>query len=437
MRTKIVNWLLAVVSLTLAGVMPASAEAEGHYKVMPGDALAVKVFQYDDLSGKYAIDAAGSITMPVVGEIKLGGQTLEACQNTIKAALTRGYLVNPVVSVRIEEYRPLYIYGQVKAPGVYAYRTGMSAMSAIVVAGGLPIFESSALVANSDLVTADERVSVLSARRLELLVNIAGLKAQSLDRPEFDLTALPAEVAISPSLDELAKSERNRMSMAFAARNSEVALLSQQKPQLENERKLLDGELVAQSRLVQQLARHRLELQDLVKTGLGHAVTVYEIEQLLASAESTVARLKSTIAHNEVERSALDLHVIERQNLFKQQAVQQLSDASRGVTQTEIELASALKARDLRRQAAGISGTVATNNSFVIYRTVDGQQQVIKSAAAANIEPGDIIEVRSVEDKVTSAAAPAILPPHGSPAAYTPNRTNSKDPANLNSNLGQ
>ena len=368
MRKILGRWLLAAASLAFAGT--AIADGDNHYKVMPGDAITVKVFQYEDLSGKYAIDAGGIITMPVIGEIKLGGQTLETCQNTIKAALTRGYLVNPVVSVRVDEYRPLYIYGQVKAPGVYPFRTGMSAMSAIVVAGGSPVFENSALTANSELVNSDERVSILTAKRLELLVNAAGLKSQLLDHPDIDLASLPAEASGAPGLDELVKSERNRMSLAFASRNSEVGLLSQQKPQFDSERKLIDGELTAQSRLLQQLTRHKLELQDLVKSGLGHPNGVFEIEQQVANAESTIARLKTTIAHNEVERSSLELHIIERQNLFKQQTLQQLADATRGLTQTEIELSSALKAREFRRQAAGVSATISTSTFKAANSTV-------------------------------------------------------------------
>jgi len=437
MRNTAYVWIAALIALAVWGASPVTADGDLHYKVMPGDAITVRVFQYDDLSGKYAVDETGSITMPVVGEIKLGGQSLEACQNTIKAALAKGYLVNPVVSVRVEEFRPLYIYGQAKAPGVYPFRTGMSAMSAIVVAGGSPVFESSALAANSELLTSDERVKVLSAKRQELAVNVAGLKAQLQERPDFDTASLPADVIGSPGLDELLKNERNRMGLAFAARNSEVDLLSQQKPQLETEHKLLESELASQTRLAQQLARHKLEVQDLVKTGLGHATNVFEIEQQSATADSTVARLKSTIAHNDVERSTLELHIVERQNLFKQQTVQQLGEASRTLAQTEIELASALKSRDLRRQAAGISAPIATGNSFVIYRNFEGQQQAINATASTTVEPGDIIEVRSMEDKATSQAAPVQLAPKGSPVAFTPNRAANDGAAEINASLGQ
>ena len=46
------------------------------------------------------------------------------------------YLVNPRVSVQVQNYRPFYIIGEVKSPSSYAYVDGMTYLTAVAIAGG-------------------------------------------------------------------------------------------------------------------------------------------------------------------------------------------------------------------------------------------------------------------------------------------------------------
>jgi polysaccharide export outer membrane protein len=54
----------------------------------------------------------------------------------METKLQEGYLTSPKVSVEVLNYRPFYIYGEVGTPGQYPYRSGMTALNAIAVAGG-------------------------------------------------------------------------------------------------------------------------------------------------------------------------------------------------------------------------------------------------------------------------------------------------------------
>src|SRR5450631_1812129 len=127
---------LGLFLLVMAGTPPSNAAEESHYKLMPGDRLTVKVFGDEQLSGIFPVDTSGDITLPIAGEIKVAGLTLGMCQDRIQKVLSQGYLVSPVVSVLVDEYRPVYVYGQVKTPGAYTYRPGMTTISAVVIAGG-------------------------------------------------------------------------------------------------------------------------------------------------------------------------------------------------------------------------------------------------------------------------------------------------------------
>ena len=60
-----------------------------------------------------------------------------ALEKEIVQLLANGYLVSPSVNISIEEYRPFFIYGEVRSPGGYSYQPGLTMEKAIAIAGGL------------------------------------------------------------------------------------------------------------------------------------------------------------------------------------------------------------------------------------------------------------------------------------------------------------
>jgi polysaccharide biosynthesis/export protein len=106
------------------------------YKLDAGDKLRVVVYGQDGLTNTYAIDAGGSITMPLIGAVPARGRTPAGLAAAIAAKLRNGYIRDPSVAVEIESYRPFFILGEVAAPGQYPYVPNMSVESAVAIAGG-------------------------------------------------------------------------------------------------------------------------------------------------------------------------------------------------------------------------------------------------------------------------------------------------------------
>jgi polysaccharide export outer membrane protein len=106
------------------------------YRLDAGDRLRVVVFGQEGLTNTYAIDAGGSITMPLIGSVPARGRTPTGLAAQIAAKLRHGYIREPSVSVEIESYRPFFILGEVAAPGQYPYVPNMSVESAVAIAGG-------------------------------------------------------------------------------------------------------------------------------------------------------------------------------------------------------------------------------------------------------------------------------------------------------------
>ncbi|MHB0770932.1 polysaccharide biosynthesis/export family protein [Bradyrhizobium sp. 5.13L] len=106
------------------------------YHLDAGDKLRVVVYGQEGLTNSYAIDAGGSITMPLIGAVPARGRTTAGLAGEIAARLRNGYIREPSVAVEIEAYRPFFILGEVLAPGQYPYVPNMTVESAVAIAGG-------------------------------------------------------------------------------------------------------------------------------------------------------------------------------------------------------------------------------------------------------------------------------------------------------------
>lgn len=124
---------LAQDELTRSGV---SREAETSYRLGAGDQLQIDVFNQADLTGEYALDGNGRFSMHLIGKIDAAGLTPTELEALLISKLKPDYLVNPRVSVRIQNFRPFYIIGEVNSPSSYPYVDGMSYLTAVAIAGG-------------------------------------------------------------------------------------------------------------------------------------------------------------------------------------------------------------------------------------------------------------------------------------------------------------
>jgi polysaccharide export outer membrane protein len=119
-----------------AAAAPTPVVHDAAYRLDAGDKLRVVVYGQEGLTNTYAIDAGGSITMPLIGAVPARGRTPAALAAQIAAKLRNGYIREPSVAVEIEAYRPFFILGEVAAPGQYPYVPNMSVESAVAIAGG-------------------------------------------------------------------------------------------------------------------------------------------------------------------------------------------------------------------------------------------------------------------------------------------------------------
>jgi polysaccharide export outer membrane protein len=120
-------------SALASAALPDAASA---YSLDSGDRLRIVVFGQDGLSNTYVVDAAGNITMPLIGAVPARGSSTAELARVVGARLRNGFIREPHVAIEIESYRPFFILGEVTYPGQYPYVPNMTVETAVAIAGG-------------------------------------------------------------------------------------------------------------------------------------------------------------------------------------------------------------------------------------------------------------------------------------------------------------
>ncbi len=123
----------------LAEAMKAAAKARSEYPIASDDLIDVTVYQDRSLNVRARVDADGQIVMPLLGTVRVGGQTSSQAQGLIAGKLA-AYIRDPHVALMVESRgaKQLFVLGEVQKPGPYPIVPGttVTILQAITDAGG-------------------------------------------------------------------------------------------------------------------------------------------------------------------------------------------------------------------------------------------------------------------------------------------------------------
>lgn len=120
-----------------ADLPPLPASPPGPYRLAPEDQLRVTVFEDTRLSGDLRVSDAGTVAIPLLGPVQVGGLTVAEAETRIRREFQRRQLLqDPGVAVQVTEYRPIFVLGMVQRGGQFPYQPGMTVLSAVALAGG-------------------------------------------------------------------------------------------------------------------------------------------------------------------------------------------------------------------------------------------------------------------------------------------------------------
>jgi polysaccharide export outer membrane protein len=149
------------------------------YRIGALDLLTINVFQVPDLTlESVQVDAAGTLSLPLVGVVQAGGRTTQELSQDIARRLETKFLQDPQVSVQIKEAssQKVTVEGAVIQPGVYD------------VSGPTTLLQAIALARGPDRVADVHRVAIFRT--------IEGKRAAAV----FDLTSIRSGTTPDPRI---------------------------------------------------------------------------------------------------------------------------------------------------------------------------------------------------------------------------------------------
>ena len=111
---------------------------EERYRLQPGDVLEVQFRYSPEFNQTVTVQPDGYVSLEIGGDLKVAGMTVEQTRQAIlRRASTR--LQDPVATVVLKEFQKRYfvVAGEVAQPGKIEMRERVTAIQAIMLAGGL------------------------------------------------------------------------------------------------------------------------------------------------------------------------------------------------------------------------------------------------------------------------------------------------------------
>ncbi len=141
------------------------------YVVGKEDIVKITVYGHQDLTTVARVNGEGLINLPLIGAVNVSGLTTSQIAQKVTDHLADGYIVDPNVSVFVEEYRSkkTIIMGQITRPGVYSLSGNTSLLELLSKAGGLTKEAGDRAIVKRKSVNSDKTDSIITVDLRKLL----------------------------------------------------------------------------------------------------------------------------------------------------------------------------------------------------------------------------------------------------------------------------
>jgi polysaccharide export outer membrane protein len=171
---------------------------EERYRLQPGDVLDVQFRYSPEFNQTVTVQPDGYISLEIGGDVKVAGMTVEQMRLAILRKASER-LQDPVATVILKEFQKPYfvVAGEVATPGKIEMRERVTAIQAIMLAGGVKeSAKASQIVVFRKLNSELAEVKVLNLKNIRRTSDL-----------ENDLTLQPGDMVFVPR-DKITKIER-------------------------------------------------------------------------------------------------------------------------------------------------------------------------------------------------------------------------------------
>jgi len=124
-----------------AGTPDPTKPPEEFYVIGAGDTLNINVWKEPTLSGSVKVRPDGYITLPLINEVQVAGQTTANLRKTLEDKY-KEFTTDPFITIRVEAIASseVFLVGQVGKSGAFPLSGNETVLQLLTRAGGLGIF---------------------------------------------------------------------------------------------------------------------------------------------------------------------------------------------------------------------------------------------------------------------------------------------------------
>lgn len=397
--------ILALSLLSLFGTAGSGSaqETPAAYRLGAQDRLTIRVntlrknvgeaYSWEALSGEFSVGPDGSVSMPILGELKAAGDTAAALADLISKTFQEkaGLTERPSAAVEVLRYRPFFIIGAVQRPGQYEYQPNLTVLQSLGIAQGF-VRADDLVGIEKDKATADGDLRALGAERTSLQAKLARLTAE-LERAEA--VTYPADLAAGAA-DSRSSAAMREESLRFKVRRdaleSELAAIRQSKLLLEQEITTLSSKRKALDRQYEMSSKELLVVRDLVKKGVAVTSRQLAAESAQITVENTLLDLQVSSLRAQQAIAQADRDLVEIPARYYREAVDEavLTRTQLDHNTEQLRTAERLLTNAELRSPGSAAPPAAT---YTLTRD-SGSGPVTRAVTEADrIEPGDVLQV--------------------------------------------
>lgn len=407
-------WIMQTVAILLFTVSPEASE----YRLGVGDVLELSIVGSPEARQRIPVDINGEATFPLIGEIQVTGMTMSKLRSHLMERFPQFIYKNRAassgdqtqiieaseISLRILEYRPVYLSGDVARQGEISYRPSLNVRQAISVAGGYSVEGITPDNSPLDVLEIQNQHATLAINLARETVRIWRIRnmlnaGTVLDYSKLDVSVSPETLKQLVELEEKRRdaeqsdleAEKAQLSATVEQAERRMANLSDQSKS-EAEGAKLDAEEVER---VNELYRKSLVPSSRV-TDVRRAALLSSSRALQTSVAADNAKKERDEAQAKLARLPLSRHSELARELLDATAKEAVLRAEFSAARKKLLLASAKTPSLLRAQGANVRVWIFRKDSTGEARIVAEQD--------TELLPGDVVEVNLGFGESESAA---------------------------------
>ena len=290
-----------IVTLWLGLWIAAAGAQTAPYRFKAGDLIEVWIAQQQTLNRQVVVRPDGRISLPLAGHVQAEGlapEELEAAltqrlQDYFKDKLNLTVMLSPAPE---QEPPMIYVAGDVDQPGAYRYRSGMTVLHAVSVAGGF--FRAEAEGDRDRAIEVRGEFEAAQRQLSSLLIREARLEAELNERPSV---TLPTELAArqDAAVREILQREQallERRSQKYRGQIEAVELL---RNTAKREVDAVGTQVTTTDNQIDLISRRYESIRSLVSKGIATDSRLLEIEISLEELKRTKSQLQADLTRAE------------------------------------------------------------------------------------------------------------------------------------------